>query len=260
MMGLLRQRTVQGDDVALGKQGLQWHVNVAQIRIRVHVVGQNAHPEAPADVDKTPADPAGAHHAHGLAVELEARQIPQGEVEVPGTDVGLVDAADGGQQHGHGVLGHGVGGIGRHVEHMYFAEAMLHVHVVEARAAQGDHAHAQLIEPVDDGGVHLVVDEDAHRVRALGQAHGVCREPGVEVFECKFPALIYPLKGGLIVGLGVEKRNFHAGSFRPPHSSAMLRYRNVTICALVQVSLGLNLFVLVPLVIPFSTAQRMASV
>ena len=89
------------------------------------------------------------------------------------------------------------------------SEAVLHVHIVEARAAQNDHAHAQRMEPVDDGGVHLVVDENAHRVRVLCKVHSISGQAGVEEFDLKFAALIRLLKGGLVIGSRVKKSNFH---------------------------------------------------
>ena len=44
-----------------------------------------------------------------------------------------------------------------------------------------------------------------------------------------------------------------------PAAYFLQRQRKVTICALVQVSLGLNVVSLVPLVMPFSTAHSTAS-
>ena len=101
-------------------------------------------------------------------MQNDAGQTVQAEVEVPRADIRLVDAAVGGQQHRHRVLRDRVGRVGRHADDVDLAETMLQVDVVETCAAQGDQADAIAVEPVDYGGVHRVVDENAYPIKAFG--------------------------------------------------------------------------------------------
>ena len=217
VVGLLGQRAVQRDDVTPHEQLLQLHVAdgvpVVQAWGGELIVAQNLHAKAAADVDEHPPDAPRADDTHGLAVEIEARHVGEGEVEVTGADVGLVDAADGGEEQSHGMLGHGVGGVGGDTQNVDLPEGVLHVHVVEARAAQGDELDPQLAEAVNDGGVDGIVDEHADPVVARGQLYRVLAQLGLKIFD------LYPLltaeaiKGGLVVVFCVEKCDLHMVSF-----------------------------------------------
>ena len=70
MVSAVRQRAVEGDEVALGEQLVQLHIlRKGQIRVMVHVVSQDPHPEAVADLRHGRADLAGADDTGGLAEE-----------------------------------------------------------------------------------------------------------------------------------------------------------------------------------------------
>ena len=217
VVGLLGQGAVKGNDVAPREQLVQLHIADGVPVVKAcggeFVVAQNLHAEAAADIDEHPPDAPRADDAHRLAVEIEARHIVEAEIEIAGTNVGLVDAADGGKEQSHGMLGHGVGGVGGDAHHVDAAEGVLHVHVVEARAAQGDELDPQLAEAVDDGGIDGIVDEHADPVVPRGQLHGVLAQLGFKIFEFYLLLGTEMLKGGLVVGFGVKKCDLHMVSF-----------------------------------------------
>ena len=100
---------MEGDDVTPLPELFKGDVLYVAVRGREFVKGDHVHSEAAAYVNEDPADLAGADDADGLAVQVEAREAVQAEVEVFRADVGLVDAPDGGEQEGHGVLCYCVG-------------------------------------------------------------------------------------------------------------------------------------------------------
>ena len=164
---LVGEWAVKRNHVRLPQKLRQLHVVQSAVRIREFIVCQHAHPEALADTGKNSADLARADHAHGLAVQVKARQPGQAEIEVARADIRLVRVPIDGQQQRHRVLRHRVGGVRRDAEDMQLAEAGFGIHIVEARAAQCDDPNAQIIKLVYDLLIHRVVDEHAHAVKAL---------------------------------------------------------------------------------------------
>lgn len=207
--GLRRQGTVDRDDIAALKQLVKGNVVDAAVRRGEFVIGDHLHAEATADVDENAADLARADDAYGFAVEIKAGEAVQGEVELPGAVIGLVDAADGGEQQRHGVFRHGIGRIGRHVNHVDLAEGMLDIHVVVTRRAQGDQLHAAFVQAVDDRGVHRIVDKDAHRLAPVRQRRGILIQFGLVKLELHPLLRAVGFKRRHIVGLGVKKCHFH---------------------------------------------------
>ena len=173
------------------------------------IVGQNVHAEALADVGKDPADLAGAYDAHGLAVQVEARQALEAEVEIPGADIGLVGPAVDGQQQGHGMLGHSVGRVGRDPENPELPLAGLDIHIVEAGAAQYDGLDPQLVQLIHHFGVHGVVDEDAYRVKSCCQGNGVLVQVGLKIFDFDSRWNAVAVKTGDVVGFGIKESELH---------------------------------------------------
>ena len=207
--GLVRQGTVEGDDVGPGEQLRQGYIVDAAVGNREFVVGDHPHAEAPADVDENTSDLPGADHARGLPVEVEAREPAQGEIEVPGAVVGLVDTPDRGEQQRRRVFRHGVGGVGGDVDHMDLSEGVAHVHIVVSGGAQGDEPYPAVVQPVNDGGVRRVVDEDAHRLAALRQCRRIRAELGFQKFEFHAGLCAAAFKGRPVVGLCIEKGDLH---------------------------------------------------
>ena len=200
---------VEGDDIRFGEQLVQLHVLQARAGIGELVIGQDLHAETSADIPKDAADLTGADEADGLAMEVKAGQSGQAEIEFPGADVCLVGPAVDGQKQCHGVLRHRVGRVGGDPEHVDLSKGRPGVHVVEARAAQGDDLHAQLMEPVHNGLIDGVVDKDADPVESGGQGDGILVEFGLVIFDLQVGPAGEVVKAGHVIGLGVKKSDFH---------------------------------------------------
>ena len=191
------------------EQGGQIHIFNAAVLHGEFVVGNHPHAKAPADVDENAPDFAGAHYAHGFPMQVKARQPVQGKIEFPGSVVRLVDAANGGEQQRHGVLRHGIGGIGGHVHYVDFPERVADVHVVVPSGTQGDQLYPVFVKPVDHLRVHVVVHKHADGFASPGQLRCVRGEPGIKKLDFNARFLAVFLKGSHVVGLGVKKGQFH---------------------------------------------------
>ena len=139
-----------------------------------------------------------------------ANQAFEGEVVVADAHPGAVDAPVEGEEEADRELGDGMRRIGRHAHHRQ-AEALrrLEVDIVEARRAKRDDARPTGGELFQDLGIEGVVDEDADRREALGQARGRAVEARLQEIEG-----MAGLGGGLaqedaVVGLGAEDGNVH---------------------------------------------------
>ena len=62
---------------------------------------------------------------------------------------------------------------------------------------------------IDDGGVDRIVDEDANAVKAVGKTGGILIELCLKKFELNAMLFSVFFKGGTVIGLGVEKCDFH---------------------------------------------------
>ena len=107
------------------------------------------------------------------------------------------------------VHGDGIGGVGGDAEHPQFARGGLDVHIVEAGAAQGNGLHAQLMEPVHNFFVHIIVDENADGIIACGQGNGIGVQLGLEELQLQIGACGELLEAGNVIGLGIKKCNLH---------------------------------------------------
>ena len=210
MVGLLGQGAVEGDDIGFAENLIQLHIVQSRIGIGEFVVGQNIHTEALADISKDPADLAGANDAYRFAVKVKAGKACQAEIEFPGAVIGLVDLPVDGQEHGHGMFRHGVGGVGRDTVDVDLAEAGLGIHIVEAGAAQGNDLYAHFIELVDHGFVNNVIDEYADTVKAGGQGNGILVQVGFKILDLQTGVFRIVVKTGHIIGLGVKKCDLHS--------------------------------------------------
>ena len=174
-------------------------------------MGDHPHAEAPAQLDEGAADLARADHACGLAVEIHAGEAADVEVELPGADVGLVQAAVHRQQHAHGVLRDGVGRVGGHTHHGEPAFGGLEVHVAVASAAHSQHAYALVDEDAHGLRADIVVDEGAGRVEARRQARGLRVQLVLVVVNLVLA--VDAVEALPVVGLRVEKCDaFHENS------------------------------------------------
>ena len=172
-------------------------------------MGENVHTEAATDFDEDLADLARPDDAHRLPVQIEAREPAQGEIEILGAVIGLVDAADGREEQRHRVFGDGIRGIRRHAHDVYPPVAGGKVDVVVPRTAESEDAHPVARKFFDDGAVHDVVDEHAHAIVPLCKLYGIRGELGLEEFE-RDPR---PLRRGRkvydIIFFCIKKRDLH---------------------------------------------------
>ena len=129
-----------------------------------------------------------------------------------------------GQKQSHGVLGNGVGGVGRHPEDPELSLAGLDVYIVETGAAQNDGFHTQLVELIHHHGVYGVVDEDADRVKAGGQGGGVPVQVGLKILDFHTGGNAVAVKTGDVVGFGIKKCKLH-NAFLLHLSIALYRIR-----------------------------------
>ena len=214
VVGLLGERTVQRNNITARKELVKLDVadGVAVVKVLCgeFIVCQHLHAKAAADVDKHAADLARANDANGLAVQVKACHVVEAEVKVARADIRLVDAADRGEQHCHGVLGDRIGRVGGDAENVDLAKGIAHVNVVEARAAQGDHTDAHFAKTVDDGSVDGVVDKHANTIATVSEINGVLVELGFIVFKANTRVLSNRLKRLPIVRLGIKKSEFHS--------------------------------------------------
>ena len=138
------------------------------IRRRKRIEREHAHAEAAQDLRGDAADFSRAENAGGLAVEIEADESVEREVEVVDAVVGARDFAIEREEQRDGVLGDGVGRVSRdardgEAEFLRGGE----VDAVEAGAAQRDVLHAELRERFEARAVHAVIDESADGLRAV---------------------------------------------------------------------------------------------
>ena len=200
---------MERNHVRLPQKLRQLHIVKVAFRIREFIVCQHAHPEALADTGKNSSDLACADYADGLAVQVEACESGQAEIEVARSDIRLVRVPVDGQQQRHRVLRHRIGRVRRDAEDVHLAEAGFGIHIVEARAAQRNDPNAQIIKFVYNLLIHRVVDEHAHTVKALCQLHGVLAESRLKILDLNVRSGNMLVKAGLVVGFRIKKCKLH---------------------------------------------------
>ena len=86
---------------------------------------------------------------------------------------------------------------------------MLDVDVVEAGTAQSNRLYAEFVQTVDDLTVDRIVDEHADRVGSRCKLDRIFVELGFVVFDFDARICGISVKGGFVVGLGIEKCELH---------------------------------------------------
>ena len=128
--GFIGQGAMEGNDIRILKQFLQFHIVQAGIGVGEFIISQNIHAEAVADLGKDLTDFTGTDNAHCLTVKVESCQALQAEVKFTGAVICLMRTAVNGQQKRHGMLSDSIGGVGRNPEHRQTAFAGTEVHIV----------------------------------------------------------------------------------------------------------------------------------
>ena len=202
---LVRQRAVQGNDIAPCKKLVEFNVLDARVGSGEFVIGDDVHAETAADVQEDSPDLAGTDDSDGLAVQVKSGQPVQAEIEVARTDVSLVNPADGGQKKRHRMLRHRIRRVGRHANHVNSSVSMLDVDIVVAGAAKRDEPHAHLINAVDHIRVDVIIDENTHRVAAFRELAGVFRQPRLIIRNLKLPRSLRRVEGVSVIIFCIEK-------------------------------------------------------
>ena len=207
-----REGAVERDDVALGVELVEFHdLHIILLRkfvIGIEVVGQDVHAETAQNFDEFLGDAAHADETGRFAVHVETEEAFELEIAFARAVDGAIDFAVEREHERHSILGHGVGRIGRHAHHVDAVFGSFEIDVVETGTAQGDELHAVAHEFVDDGGVALGVDKDAHHVGALGEGHGFHGEVLFVVADVETEIGVRLIERLLIVGMSVEHGNF----------------------------------------------------
>ena len=84
--------------------------------------------------------------------------------------------------------------------------------MVEAGRAQRQQAHATGVQPPQDTGVQVVVDEGADGQRPVGGARAAVVQARLVKFELVAPARVCSLKEEAVIGAGAEDRNAHVSA------------------------------------------------
>ncbi len=213
MMGLWRQRAVQGDKIGMGKQGLAIHIAHPQgfaFRVGNGIVCQHGAAESREDACDNLSDLSRSHDSCGLAVEIESHQPVQGEVSFTHPIVGAMDIPVEGEDERKRMLGHGMGRIGRNPGHRDAKVAGgPQIDLVEPGAAKNDQAHAPAGKILENLALALVIDEKTHRFGILRQRGRPGGKPWFQIHQPMPVPGIGRVEKPLVVGFGAEYRNFH---------------------------------------------------
>jgi len=172
-----QQGHMQAHDIRQTVELVQLHVLAAEllghVLVRDDVVADDLHSETLEDLRHDLADPAGAHDAAGLAVELHAHEAAELVVAVAHAVPRDVQPPVERRDDGHRVLRHGVGAVGRHAHdpdaHL---RGRVQVHAVEARAPQQHQLDAPLPEDLQNLPAAVVVHEEAYSVGTAAKVRG----------------------------------------------------------------------------------------
>ena len=181
--------------------------------VGVRIVGQNAATESVHDLSDDDADPAGAEDTDRLGVEFNAEQAFEGHIAFADPSVGAVDLSVQGQDQRDGMLGHGVGGVGGHADHLdsHFGSGV-EIDVIEAGAAEGNQLGASLAKRVEHGGVDPVVDEDADGWVSVGQGDRLGVERRLDEGQIVAEGFVGFAEEAVPVGFITEDDDSHRGN------------------------------------------------
>ena len=207
---LLGSVGVQGDNIALGKQGLQRHIlcDLLYLIVLVQVVGQQFTAKAGQVLQHGLPDAPRADNAHGAVGDVPADLALQGVVLqlAPLEDVSRLAQA---HQHQHnGKVRHAIGGI-IHVGHLHAQlPGLFQIHMVVADGAAADRLYPKVVKALQHGCAHITGGQ-RYRIVACGQLgvlHGRIRL-GIAVLDA--PLLCQILQDALfIVGAQSIEKHF----------------------------------------------------
>ena len=98
---------MQGDQVTSLKQFIERDIlRKIQVRILVHIIGNDLHAKAAADSCHGCADLTGSHNPRCLLVEIKSHKSAEAEIIFPHFYISLMDPAVCGEGQSHGMLRH----------------------------------------------------------------------------------------------------------------------------------------------------------
>ncbi len=149
-------------------------------------------------------------------MEIEPDQSFQREVRFADAVVRPVEVAVERQQQRHGVLRHGVGGVGRNARH---GEAEFlrrdEIDVVKPGATEENEPDALPGQRGQRGAVENVVDENADRLASGGELRGGMVHPGAEETEVVAKPEVFLFQRGAVEFTGIENGDDHGGKVWP---------------------------------------------
>ena len=208
MVVLLGSVGVQGDDITLGKQGLQRHIlcDLLHLVVLVQVVGQQLTAKAGQVLQHGLPDAPRADNAHGAVGDIPADLALQGIV-LHFTALEDVPRLAQAHQHEHnGKVRHTVGGI-IHVGYLHAQlPRLFQIYMVIADGAAADRLYPKVVKALQHGCAHITGGQ-RYRIVACGQLgvlHGRIRL-GIAVLDA--PLLCQILQNTLLIvgAQGVEK-------------------------------------------------------
>mmetsp|Transcript_35547 Transcript_35547/g.88346 ORF Transcript_35547/g.88346 Transcript_35547/m.88346 type:complete len:256 (+) Transcript_35547:669-1436(+) len=187
MVTLGREGAVQRNNVRRRQQLVHLDVLAAQllkVGILIRITPEYVASESAADTGGEESDPARPEEAERLAVEIHPQQTVDREVAVTDTGKCSVEISVEANHESDGVLGHGVGRVGRHSTHCYLPLlSRYQVDVVEAGTSEGHLTDSQLVQLFEHLLVDDVIDERTDHTEPLRKTHSGGREAWFEEGE-----------------------------------------------------------------------------
>ena len=199
MIGVLRQGTMQGNDVGLLVQLAQIDIPRpdfgSKCLIGIRIMKQDIHVKPAQDSGCDFADFPGSHNGRNLPRHVKPHQAPETEIPLPRTGISLMDLPVEGQHHANGMFGDRRWRIGRNMYHgnaAFFGHR--HIHIVDARATHGDEFYAHFRKPPDDGCGEIIIHERANNVTPGGQRQRAFIQTSVAMVKPKPMRRIFHIK------------------------------------------------------------------
>ena len=144
-------------------------------------------------------------------MQVDAEEALEGEVVLAHAQVALVDSAGGAQAQADGLLGDGLGRVGRDAQDRH-AQVLGdgHVHGVEAGRAHEDELDVEAAKDLEGHGGGIGVYEGTHGVIATGERGSHGREVGLDVVDLDVGVVLeLRVKRVAVVVTGVVEQDLH---------------------------------------------------
>lgn len=143
-------------------------------------------------------------------MEVESQEPFQGEVAFADPGMGPVQPAVQGEDEADRMLGHSVGGVGRHAAHRDAqGSRSIQVHVVETGGPQRYQSRAACGKDAEHASVKLIVHEGADRGGPRAEACRLRRQPSLQEQQLVAVAHVGGDQELTVVGLRAEDGDSH---------------------------------------------------